>query len=98
MTIIRDSILEPYFIQRDQHNYTVCELVTPTRKHHSKDKMGQNYEKLLSFCGSFASALKYIAKRKLDNNKPEYNSIQDYVSNWQKITDQIEKKFNIKSL
>lgn len=98
MTIIKDPILQPYFIQRDEHNYTVCEMVTPKRPHYTKNKMGGDYEKALSFCGSFASALKYIAKRKLDTNKSEYNSIQDYISNWKEITTQIEEKFNIKSL
>ena len=78
MTIIKDPVLEPFHISKDQHCYTVVETVTPDSKNLEKGSKGKIYEKPLGHYGQFSQALKRIAVAKTDL-KEEYTSIMDYI-------------------
>ena len=86
-TIIKDPVLEPFYISKDQYCYTVVEVITPDEKNLGRfgnkgnKNEGKDYEKSLGHYGNLAHALKSIAKHKLDK-KPEYNSILEYINTW----------------
>ena len=40
MTIIRDPLLEPYFIGKDAYCYTAYEVITPQKKYLEKGSLG----------------------------------------------------------
>tara|TARA_R110000796_G_scaffold60519_2_gene140017 strand:- start:988 stop:1308 length:321 start_codon:yes stop_codon:yes gene_type:complete len=87
-TIIKDPSLVPFHLSKDQHCYTIIETITPDVKNIGKfgkkdnGNQGKDYEKQLSYHSTLASALKCIAKNKM-NNKSEYSSIQEYIKEWE---------------
>ena len=95
-TIIKDPVLEPFHLSKDQYCYTVVETITPDEKNIGKFKkkdngnQGQNYEKQLGYYTNLAGALKVIAKYKL-NNKKEYSTVLEYVKEWEFQKEEISK-------
>ena len=71
MTIIKDSLLEPYFIGKDAYCYTAYEVITPQKKYLEKGSEGKNYEKPIGHYSDFGSALTAIMKAKLNNKNGE---------------------------
>lgn len=98
-TIIKDPALGPFFISKDQYCYTVMEVITPDEKNIGKFKKknngneGKDYEKPIGHYSSLASALKKIAKGKLDRKK-EYSSIMSYIKEWEKEKEEMENLLN----
>jgi hypothetical protein len=98
-TIIKDPVLEPFYISKDQYCYTVMEVITPEEKNLGRfgnkgnKNEGKDYEKSLGHYGNLASALKKIAKSKLDV-KLEYNSIKEYIDTWNKEKLAMEELLN----
>ena len=62
--IIRDPLMEPYFIQKDRYNYTVMERVTPTVGFAGKEAKGKELERPIAYLSSFRGALWRISKLK----------------------------------
>lgn len=95
-TIIKDEILEPFHLSKDQYCYTVIETITPDEKNIGKfgkpdnGNQGQNYEKPIGYYTNLASALKKIATLRL-NNKQSYTSIKEYVKEWEYQKEEISK-------
>ena len=87
-TIIKDPVLEPFYLSKDQYCYTVMEVITPEEKNLGRfgnagnKNEGKDYEKALTHHSTLAAALKKIAKMKLDT-KLEYNSIMEYIKTWE---------------
>ena len=98
-TIIKDPVLIPYYIAKDQYCYTVIEVITPEEKNLGRfgnkgnKNEGKDYEKPLGHYSNLASALKKIAKSKLDK-KLEYNSIMEYIKNWEDEKAAMEELLN----
>jgi len=98
-TTIKDPVLEPFFITKDQHCYTVMESITPDEKNIGKfgkkdnGNQGKNYEKPLGHYGSIASALKKISQAKVDL-KEEYSSIMEYLNEYNQQQEIINKTLN----
>ena len=92
-TIIKDPAIEPFHISKDQYCYTVVETITPDPDNLEKGSKGKAYEKPLGHYGNLASALKKIAKSKLDL-KSEYSSIMDYINEWQRQQDAMNELLN----
>jgi len=90
MTIIRDTLLEPYFIGKDAYCYTAYEVITPQKKYLAEGSEGKNYEKPIGHYSDFGSALMAIMKAKLNNKNEEYTSIQEYLNKWKKIKNSIK--------
>jgi hypothetical protein len=93
MTIIKDPVLEPFHISKDQHCYTVVETVTPDSKNLEKGSKGKIYEKPLGHYGQFSQALKRIAVAKTDL-KEEYTSIMDYIKTYDQQVEIINELFD----
>ena len=88
--IIRDPLMEPYFIQKDRYNYTVMERVTPTVGFAGKEPKGKELERPIAYMTSFKSAIWRISQLKFTNeSKGEYNSIKEYIDEWKDLKDGI---------
>jgi len=94
-TIIKDSNLEPYFISKDKYCYSVMEMVMPERKRNSKDQTPlEPYEKAVGHYTSLSTALKMIAKGKLDDPKRTYNSVKEYLDRLEELNLKMEELLN----
>ncbi len=98
MSKITDPLLDPYFIGKDTHCYTVYEVVTPQEKYLEKGSKGKDYEKPLGHYSNFNSALQKVAKEKLHGNKDHYSSIKEYIEEWDQIIIELKKLQNYKEL
>lgn len=98
MSKITDPLLEPYFIGRDTHCYTVYEVVTPQEKYLEEGSKGKNYEKPLGHYANFNTALHKVAKEKLHGKKDHYKSIKEYIEEWDQILIELKKLQNYKEL
>ncbi len=101
-TTIKDPLLEPYFIGKDSHCYTVYEAVAPKKTRAGdalkKGEVGKVYEKPQGHYSSFGAALQKVAKEKLNNTKTHYSSIQEYVDKWDELLTELKKLQNYKGL
>ena len=98
MAKITDPIMEPYFIGKDTHCYTVYEVVPPQERYLEKGSEGKDYEKPLGHYSSFGSALQKVAKEKLHNEKDHYTSIKQYVERWDELLAELKKLQNFREL
>jgi len=90
MTIIKDPLLEPFYIGKDSHCYTAYEVITPDPKYTENGKTGEDYTKPLGHYSNFGSALRAIMKAKLNVSEKEYTSVKEYITEWNKIQNKIE--------
>jgi hypothetical protein len=101
-TTIKDPLLEPYFIGKDAHCYTVYEAVSPKKTRAGTAlKKGDKvvvYEKPQGHYGTFGSALQKVAKLKLDQKGNSYNSIKEYIEEWDELLIELRKLQNYKGL
>jgi hypothetical protein len=79
-TIIQDPVMEPYFITRSQTGgYVVYERVV-------KGEKKTEYIKTHGYPSTFNSALRMVAKEKLNSGeKAIYTSLKEYVNRWETI-------------
>ena len=98
MAKITDPILQPYFVGKDTHCYTVYEVVTPQAKYLEKGSEGKDYEKPLGHYSSFGASFQKIATLKLNNEKDHYKSIKEYVDRWDELLIELKKLQNYKGL
>ena len=89
MTIIKDELLEPFFISRDIHCYTVYETVAPQRKHWKKEEIGEAYEKALGHFSSFEGAMRSILELKVNKDDKVFSSIKEYLNEWKVVREEI---------
>ena len=89
MTIIKDDLLEPYFIGKDAYCYTAYEVITPQKKYLAEGSKGKKYEKPIGHYSDFGSALEAIMKAQLNVKNGEYSSIQEYLDKWNEIKDNL---------
>jgi len=90
MTIIKDQLLEPFYIGKDAYCYTVYEVITPDAKNLEEGSKGKDYEKPVGHFSYFGKALECVAKSKL-NLKEEYSSIQEYITTYNQLKQDISK-------
>jgi len=86
---ISDPLLEPYFLTKDEYGFTVKENVSPNSNHFRTQGKGKSYEKSLFYFPTFETALERIATLKL-SQKENYNSLQDYLEDYNVISNQIK--------
>ena len=85
LTYIKDPILEPYFIQMDDHNYTLCKNV-PTQN-------GDSYETKLGFFGDLDRCINRIVRDQI--TQKNYDSLQDYLTEYKELQNRLINHFNI---
>ena len=81
-TVIQDPVMEPFFITKSQSSgYTVYERVT-------KGENNTEYIKSLGYPSTFGSALKMVAREKLNVSGKTF-TIKEYVDRWQKVQESL---------
>jgi len=90
ITTITDPILDPYFITKDDHCYTVNVKVESDKDHFRSKGKSKTYSKSISYHARFDQALRWISdeqlhiRKKLDLNefltqfKNIRNNIKEY--------------------
>ena len=96
MTIIRDELIEPYFIGKDAYCYTAYEVITPQKKYLAKGSEGKNYEKPIGHYADFGNALLAIMKHKLNEKNGEY-SYENLTFKFLRRNGYIQKLFDLKN-
>tara|TARA_R110000782_G_scaffold40390_4_gene93347 strand:- start:608 stop:928 length:321 start_codon:yes stop_codon:yes gene_type:complete len=95
---IKDPLLEPYYVGKDAHCYTVYESVAPKKTRAGdvlkKGAKGVIYEKPQGHYSSFGGALQCIAKLKLNFKGKNYSSIREYVDEWKMLMVELKKLQN----
>lgn len=96
LTLIKDPLIEPYFIGKDANSYTVYQTVYPGENKRGRGRKTRTKEgiKPISFHTNFASCLSSIAKLKIDD-RPVYDSISEYVEEWRRVKEEISNIVNI---
>lgn len=95
MTMIKDPVLEPYFIGKDSNSYTVYQTVMPgTNAGRGRKERTKESVKTLSFHNDIASALHSIAKLKVEE-RPVYWTIKEYIEAWESVRNEIKQMVNI---
>lgn len=98
MSKITDPKLEPYYIGKDSHCYTVYEVVTPQAKYLEKGSEGKDYEKPVAHYSNFSKALERVMKEQLSNKQENFNSIQEYIDAWNEIKNELNEILNYNKL
>ena len=92
--IIKDPLMEPFYISKDATNFTVIEKSISTRGFAGKKATGKEVEKTVGYYTNFKNALNRIAKEKFYDNPGEYSSIQDYIGSWNEVKNGLETMLN----
>ena len=92
--IIKDPLMEPFYISKDANNFTVIEKTISTLGFAGKKATGKKVEKVVGYYTSFRNALNKIAKDKFYKNQGEYDSIQEYIDAWDEVKNGLETILN----
>jgi len=84
VSIINDPMIAPYYISKDEYNYTIYESVINAK---SIDKMVGHYT-------SLSGALAKLSELQL-NLKPQYDSIQEYIKEYNEKYNKLNQILNI---
>jgi hypothetical protein len=102
MIIIKDPILEPFYIGKDAYNYTVFETVPATlsgKGRRKKDAVveldpdGKTYDKPLGYYSTIGSAIGAIAKQKTPKTS-SFNSLREYMDELKSINQETQNLIN----
>jgi len=91
-TVIRDEKILPYYISKDNYCYTVFEERTPDPKFATEKS--KNYVQSIGHFATLGASLEKIARLKVDSTK-DYTSIRDYISEWNRVKNEIKDLVNI---
>ena len=78
---LTDPVLEPYFIQMDELNYTLCE------------ELDSGNVKTIGYYSSLGKTLESYCKISMVKN--DYSSVKEYMSEYNSLVDKIKNTFNI---
>lgn len=92
--IIKDPLMEPYYIQKDATNFTVIEKVTPTKGFAGAEAKNKELERPIGYYTSFKNALYKISKEKFSTHSGDYNTVKEYITEWSKVKDGIDNLLN----
>ena len=92
--IITDPAMEPFYISKDNSNFTVIEKTTTKRGFGGAEASGKETENIIGYYSNFRNALNAIAKQKFYVNKGHYSSIKEYMDIWNKVKEGINNLLN----
>ena len=87
---INDPIMDPYFISMDDNCMTVNIKVIPDTRYSDS---GKEYTKIVGHYSNLGSALKSIAKDKV--NSKSYESINNYMTEYQNMINSFTEKITL---
>lgn len=92
LTIITDPFIEPFFISKDLHSFTLFKKTDPNEEiNHEKFDKSKISSKVIGHYSDFSNVLKAITKQKM-NTASIYSSIKDYLHEYNET---IQKLNNI---
>ena len=94
LILIKDPLLEPFHITKDNYNFTVVESVKSTRGFGGKEPSGKVNEKVVGYYSKISYALKAIAKEKSTSSTKKSFTLQEYVDSLREIESNINKVLN----
>jgi ppGpp synthetase/RelA/SpoT-type nucleotidyltranferase len=83
---LKDPVLEPYYIQLDDHGYVLHRSITA-------EDSGKEYSQVIGYYNTLAATLRAIAKN--DSMSKSYDSIQSYIDNYESIINKLNQAYNI---
>ena len=92
--IITDPAMDPFYISKDNSNFTVIEKTTVKRGFRGVVASGKDTENVIGYYSNFRNALNAIAKQKFYVNKGHYSSIKEYMDTWNTVKDGINNLLN----
>lgn len=92
--VIRDPLMEPFYIEKDASTFTVIEKTTAKRGFRGSEASGKEKENVIGYYSNFRNALNAVAKQKFHTNTGEYNTIKEYITSWNEVKDGIESLLN----
>ena len=87
---INDPLMDPYFISMDDNCMTVNIKVIPDSRYSDS---GKEYTKIVGHYSNLGSALKSIAKDKV--NSKSYESLKDYIEEYHNVINSFTDKIKI---
>ena len=87
---INDPLMEPYFISMDDNCMTVNIKIIPDARYSNS---GKEYVKVIGHYSNLSSALKSIAKDKV--NSQSYDSLQNYIEEYKSVIESLTNTINI---
>jgi hypothetical protein len=87
ITLIKDSVLEPYFIGKDSYCYTIYENAV------SSENASKTYLRTWGHYTNLSMCLKNVAKLKI-NKKKEYTSLKEYIDSWTQLLNNYNQLIN----
>jgi hypothetical protein len=98
ITVIKDPLIEPFFIGRDLNCYTVYQTLFPGFNQNQRGRKTRAKEsvKALAYYSNIGSCLSLIAHHKVEM-QPEFTSIKDYIDQLNQFKENINQlaKFKI---
>jgi hypothetical protein len=83
---LKDPILDPYFIQLDDHGYVLHKSITA-------EDSGKEYSQVIGYYSNLAYALKALAKNEVMSIN--YNSLQEFISSYETVINKLNQAYNI---
>ncbi len=91
---IKDPSMEPFYIKKDNYNFTVMETVKSTRGFAGKKASGKLNEKVVGYYTNFGFALKAVAREKFQRKHKSYETIKEYINSWKEVENGIKQILN----
>lgn len=86
LKLIKDPLIEPYFIQLDDYCYALHKSITAVES-------GKEYQQNIGFYSNLANCIKAMAKD--ESMKKSYNSLREYLDEYNSIVKRLESTLNI---
>lgn len=87
---IKDKLLEPYFIEVDESNFTVCETKQSDPTHHMSKGEVTEREVSLYYFTDLSTAIKKIIHLKLARNQKTWD-LKEWVKNYVNIQSEFKQ-------
>ena len=95
-TLIEDPSMDPFFITKDEHCYTVNRRIKSNANHFRSTGKSKTYSKALTFHSKFEDALKRITEEQL-HTKKHYTKLSDFLNHFLTIENNIKNYINEKA-
>ena len=93
LTLIEDPSMDPFFIIKDEHCYTVNRRIKSNANHFRSTGKSKTYSKALTFHSKFEDALKRITEEQL-HTKKHYKTLNDFLNHFLSIENNIKNYIN----
>jgi hypothetical protein len=89
--LIKDPSMEPFYITKDNYNFTVYESVKSKKGFAGKEASGKINERVVGYYTGFKFALKAVAREKLGRKHKSYPTILEYINEYREIENNINQ-------